>query len=367
MSKTALAVVCISRSIFGQTSPQAPARQPLSYTQRYRCLFTEVERLDSLVKGKEADGDLASAEKYRLGYFRDRWRLTDEESEFLKQVATDCVHKLDEVNRRAKDAVAAYRAKRSQNLPSAPIEMPSTSPDLKEFDEEDDNILNAHIEQLRSTFNEAAFKGMESRLRVIAKTPPLNPVPNREPDNNIQTVDQAISETPISSGQRPSTTQMYDFLFDKTKTVEDLVKRDLAKGDTFSAEGWRLGFYRDELHLNQEEVESLKRVVLSYSQQMDVVHKNSKASVDAYRAKYMPNGRLITELADAALKQAKEEGEQFNQEEKQILTVHIEQLRFAFSEGTFRRINSMLRTIAERPSDNPIPGLQVKGIQEGKH
>jgi hypothetical protein len=97
--------------------------------------------------------------------FQRNANLSDEEARALNQIADDCMQKITELDKRARQIVAAHRAEnRSRNV-AAGDPLPPPPAELSQLQEERNNDIVAAVEQIRIAFGDTEFKRLDEYVK----------------------------------------------------------------------------------------------------------------------------------------------------------------------------------------------------------
>jgi hypothetical protein len=91
--------------------------------------------------------------------------LSDEEARALNQIAEDCLQKVKELDKRAREITAAYRAaNRSRNVASGDP-LPPPPAELSQSQQDRNNVILAAVEQIRIAFGDAEFRRFDEYVK----------------------------------------------------------------------------------------------------------------------------------------------------------------------------------------------------------
>jgi hypothetical protein len=141
------------------TSPDA-----LPAEERYLILFRRLAGSPSQNQTSEQSEPRVARPNYRVMFQRNA-HLSDEEARALNQIADDCLQKVKELDKRAREISAAYRAEnRSRNVaPGDPLPPPPA--ELSQLQQDRNNIILAAVEQIRIAFGDTEFKRFDEYVK----------------------------------------------------------------------------------------------------------------------------------------------------------------------------------------------------------
>jgi len=146
------------------TTGPTPATSPVEDYVVYRFFFEHLENLDKGADYFEAEGKDGS--EFR-SYEQKAANLTELEGQVMKQVAFDCNRAVEQVMAKQKAMIDALRAQ----YPHTPIyKIPAVyhvplPPELAEFDQQKKQIINDHINQLKSLIGDASFQKLDAYVK----------------------------------------------------------------------------------------------------------------------------------------------------------------------------------------------------------
>jgi N-methylhydantoinase A/oxoprolinase/acetone carboxylase beta subunit len=103
---------------------------------------------------------------------RDATGLTDQEARVLDALASDCEDKLRSSNDRAKPLIFAARLRLIESESDA-----QAAQQLKEFDDEQRQIVLAHVQQLKASFGDYRFNVLDAFVRSGKQVVSFLPLP----------------------------------------------------------------------------------------------------------------------------------------------------------------------------------------------
>jgi hypothetical protein len=140
---------------------QAPLAAEVPNWVRYRFFFLHLASLDKLAADQEAKGKDGKA-----------WRthaqraagLSEEEGKIMKQIAFECNQAASDVTAQADALMATYRTQ----VAAAPTAVPPAE-QRRQLAEQKIQIINAHIDRLRSMLGDTAFQKLDTYLKETFK------------------------------------------------------------------------------------------------------------------------------------------------------------------------------------------------------
>jgi hypothetical protein len=166
-----IGIAFFSVAVRAQSSPQKPPEH-----FKYFLVFRHTALLNQKAAEMERKGEDGS--KFR-NHYKNYAALNDLQVSQLNQVAQDCLREVGVIDARIKQIVTESRAR----IPGGRLEpgqpLPQPTAELKELDQERDQIIRSHYMKLRDRFGEAEFKRF---AQVVEKSVRLNvtPVGERE-------------------------------------------------------------------------------------------------------------------------------------------------------------------------------------------
>jgi hypothetical protein len=137
--------------------------QPVPDHIIYLLYFRHLANLDQVAAQREAEG------KEGRGWRSHEQRaagLSEEEGNILKQVAYDCIQAVTEADRKIQNVITNFHAQH----PRGEYNRVPPPPELPQLEKEKTQIINAHIEQLKSLLGEDAFNKLAAHLNRDFKT-----------------------------------------------------------------------------------------------------------------------------------------------------------------------------------------------------
>ncbi len=131
---------------------------------RYLILFRRLASSPSQNEMSEPSEPRVERPNYRLVFQRSA-HLSDEEARVLNQIADNCVQKVTELDKRAREILAAHRAEnRSRNVaPGDPLTPPPA--ELSQLQQDRNNVILQAVEQIRIAFGDTGFKRLDEYLK----------------------------------------------------------------------------------------------------------------------------------------------------------------------------------------------------------
>jgi hypothetical protein len=141
------------------TSPDA-----LPAEARYLILFRRLTSPQSQNQTSEQPEPRVARPNYRVMFQRNA-NLSDEEARALNQIADDCLQRVKELDKRAREISAAYRTEnRSRNVaPGDPLPPPPA--ELSQLQQDRNNVILAAVEQIRIAFGDTEFKRLDEYVK----------------------------------------------------------------------------------------------------------------------------------------------------------------------------------------------------------
>ena len=141
------------------TSPDA-----LPAEERYFILFRRLVTSPAQNQTSEQAERRGARPNYRAMFQRNA-HLSDEEARALNQIADDCMQKITELDKRARQIIAGYRTdNRSRNVaPGDPLPPPPA--ELSQLQQERNNLIVAAVEQIRIAFGDTEFKRFDEYVK----------------------------------------------------------------------------------------------------------------------------------------------------------------------------------------------------------
>ena len=121
---------------------------------RYLILFRRLASSPSQNQASEQSEPRGERPNYRAMFQRSA-HLSDDEARALNQIADDCMQKVAELDKRAREIIAAHRAE-SRTRNGAPGDSPPA--ELSQLQQDRNNVILSAVEQLRVAFGDAEFK-----------------------------------------------------------------------------------------------------------------------------------------------------------------------------------------------------------------
>jgi hypothetical protein len=149
----------------------------------YRFFFHHLAALDQLAAQRDQVGRgnaWRTHEQRTIG-------LTDAEAQSMKQVALDCTQAVVELDTKLKAAITDMRAQ----YPSAQTLPVEARASLRQLQDQRAQIINAHVEQLRSLLGDASFHKMDAYVHTrfqVTRTPVPAPAKTPGTSTNVAPV-----------------------------------------------------------------------------------------------------------------------------------------------------------------------------------
>lgn len=144
---------------------QQTGGQPLPDSIRYRIFFRHVSGLQQLADSREKAGNAKAAAGWRTHDQR-LAGLDDAEGAVLKQVAENCNQAIQKQEAQAKAIISKIPA---EELKARPLDGATLSV-LKGFRLERDQIVQSHIDSLKSTLSETSFLKLDAYVSDLLKS-----------------------------------------------------------------------------------------------------------------------------------------------------------------------------------------------------
>lgn len=134
----------------------------------YGFFFSHLAHLDEVADEQEALGNRTEADGWR-SYEQRAVGLTEEEGRFLKQVAYACNQAVKDQDAKTQGAVKAFREDHGRSAWPRDVnsDMP---PDPARLWDERTQLIETHIDQLRSRFGTDAFEKLDRRIQATFKS-----------------------------------------------------------------------------------------------------------------------------------------------------------------------------------------------------
>jgi hypothetical protein len=146
-----------------ETSPSQSDALPTE--ARYLILFRRLASSPAQNQVSEPSEPRVERPNYRVVFQRSA-HLSDEEARALNQIADNCMQKVAELDKRAREIIAAHSAEnRSRNVrPGDPLTPPPA--ELSQLQQDRNNVILQAVEQIRIAFGDPGFKRFDEYVKT---------------------------------------------------------------------------------------------------------------------------------------------------------------------------------------------------------
>lgn len=144
-----------------RTEPSTSQSDAMPPEARYLILFRRLASSPSQNQSEPSEPRVERPPNYRVVFQRSA-HLSDEEARALNQIADNCMQKVTELDKRAREIIAAHRAEnRSRNV--APGDPPPA--ELSQLQQDRNNVILQAVEQIRIAFGDTEFKRLDEYVK----------------------------------------------------------------------------------------------------------------------------------------------------------------------------------------------------------
>jgi hypothetical protein len=131
---------------------------------RYLILFRRLASSPSQNQIREPSEPRVERPNYRVMFQRSA-NLSDEEARALNQIADNCMQKVTELDKRAREIIAAHRAENQSRNVARGDPLPPPPAELSQLQQDRNNVILQAVEQIRIAFGDTEFNRFDEYVK----------------------------------------------------------------------------------------------------------------------------------------------------------------------------------------------------------
>jgi hypothetical protein len=147
-----------------RTDTSASQSDALPPEARYLILFRRLASSPSQNQISEPSEPRVERPNYRVVFQRSA-HLSDEEARALNQIADNCMQKVTELDKRAREFIAAHRAENPPRKVAPGDPLPPPPAELSQLQQDRNNVILVAVEQIRIAFGDTEFKRFDEYVK----------------------------------------------------------------------------------------------------------------------------------------------------------------------------------------------------------
>jgi hypothetical protein len=161
-------------------APTVAQAAPMAEEAKYRMFFRFIASAEAFAGKLEEEGKHDAANAWRSHVQRGAG-LTEQEGAILKEIALDFNQAHNANNAKLTAAISSLRA---QSLPGASQPVPMT-PELVQIQADRQQILSAHVDQLKTQLGDASFKKVDAYIKDLYQSSVTAPLPSQPAQTSL--------------------------------------------------------------------------------------------------------------------------------------------------------------------------------------